>query len=126
MNAEVQINVSVKSALRDTGVRWKPTNIYIHDFHLTTDLDNYLTETPTFCTTVWDYKYFQDGALTDPVTHYTVRLGNPTHPTPPKGLLPMPKGHLDGSLTNEAFATSDTLKDILNGIIGDMKTVAKY
>lgn len=126
MNAEVKISVSVKSSYRENAKLWRPTNIYVRDFQLITDLDNYLSVTDDFSDTIYTYVAAERALPAEPSTHYTIRLGNPTHPIPAKGVIPLPKGHLDGSLSDLEFESSAVLKDTLNNIIGDLKTVAKY
>lgn len=126
VNADVNINIGVKSTKRDHFEPFKPTSIRTEAFHYTTDLDSYPALVDTISTNVFSHVEEQRLLGWQTTTLYSVRLDNPTHPATGAGVVKLAKGHLDGSLSDEEFQSSLNLKNTLSTIIGDLKTRAKY
>lgn len=126
MNAEVKIEVGVQGKQRYHDEPFKPTRTWTDAFSWTTDLTSYLTETPTIASSIYSYISAARARGAETQTHIAIRLDNPTHPVPGKGVVPLPKSHIDFGFTDLNVESSSVIQTTLEEKIGNMKNTAKY
>lgn len=128
MNATIRIDVGLQTRVRHIDETWKETITYGHVFHYTTDLSSYQTITPQVAQDAFDYKQAQSAVYPYAITttHVSVWVDNVTHPTPARGVVKLPKGNRDTSLSHDEFDSTGTLLDHINEVVANLRAIAKY
>lgn len=125
INAEVRINASVQSRRRSTEP-FRPTDISVHDFHAVTDLDAYLSVTPTISGVIWEFLQAQRAELWENYVQLEIRLDNVTAVPMGKGAYPLPKGHRSMGLTGSEITDQEIIERSINNAIAELKQKARY
>lgn len=127
MNATLDINVSIRIDRQLDAVRFRPTTTRISNFHFTTDLDSYAGVLSTAATSVFaEIQSIRQAGDIPTATHVYIKMGNPTHPTPATGVVPLAKAGYDLVLDNNNWVNAQSLVTQVTNAIKSMKTEAQY
>lgn len=126
MNADVDIKVGVQCRKRMWDEPFRPTNTYSANWHRDTDLDNYNSITGPLAQEIFSFIEDERAGMAQTTTHISIRVSNPTHPTPAAGVVPLAKGHFDITLSDGDIANSETIREAMEALIVNMRNTAKY
>lgn len=123
---EVRIQVGQQSKVRLNSEPFRPTKTYSAVFQYSTNLDDYQDTTAAAADEIWTHLVSERALGAEITTHCAVWLDNVTHPVAAKGVVKLPKGHIDTALSDLEFVSAQTLEDHLNNLVLNLRTNAKY
>jgi hypothetical protein len=126
MNARLDIKAGIEIRTRLTAERYQPTIKRTSAFHYVTDLDGYRVVLPSIGAQLFSDISTARTSGSQTTTHLSVRLDNPTHPEPAKGVIPLAKGHRDITMADGDVADGYSIEVALTEVIETLEATAKY
>lgn len=124
-DVDVNINISVQSRQVLEEV-FHPTDVNIETFQAKTNLDEYLSVTPTICGVVWAWLEEQRALQRENFLQFEIRLDNATAVAMGAGAYPLPKGHRSAGMTGSAATSQEVIERAINEIVADLRQRARY
>lgn len=123
--ARVNIDIGIKSTVR-TNQPFRPSAILVAPFHYETEDTDYLSQTGAVASEISTYiKSQQDEGWQNSI-NISVTLENTTEVNMGPGIIPMPKGHRDGAMTEIEVLKAGSLEQWLNDTIAELIQRAKF
>lgn len=126
INADVRVDIGVSSKIRRFAEPFKPTITYSNTFQTKTSLDAYSAPVQALVDQTYNYIQAERAAGAEISLHIAITVDNPTHPPTAKGVVKLPKGHIDMALTDLDVANANVISSKVMDTLTDMRTLARY